>query len=432
MAMATPDEDLMTKDVDTQCKAHDEICDSSTDMIDTLHMLIENQHRDILFLREQLTVKNHHIDSLLDIVEKYTSAKSVNHDQIIINPTSELTEGIENSIPQKTPELTNLNTPFLLPKKTCKSAIENSKSDIIQSNRFGGLWLEESDDLNFEIDNIDGHSNCSDDSETTMYSDIVRQNLNPSSLLKQVEDKPSTVTANQTVAQVHNPSSQSKQVNDKPSTATTNQTTALVNNRRPQVVVNQKPETERFESAKHDPKPDKKQKPLVAIVGDSMIKWVTSYDIRSTCNHAKVLVRPFLGACINDLYDYLKPVLKCNPQVIVLHISTNDASSHDFINMETICQDMELLIKELNELGIVVVLSLPINRTDEYSDRVKDLNIMLRSLCAKLLVNYIDNNNIKHHHLNGSGLHLNKEGTSLLCQNIAIFLDFLIPKCFLN
>ena len=404
--MINPDDDSTVRDANTQCNSYNEASHSSPDIIDTLHLLIDNLQRDIIFLREQVTVKNQHIDSLLDVVEKFTSAKSGSQDNLIINPATESTEGIDICMPLNTPALNNLHTPFILPKKTSKSTIHNPESNIVLSNRFGGLWLEDGDNFNCEMENLDSYSNASGESITTNYSDTVRRNSKPSSPSNQVKHKPSTDRTSVTITQAIN--------------------------RRPQTVINQKPETERFDSTKHSPKPEKKQKPLVAIVGDSMTKWLTSYDIRSSCDKAKVLVRPFLGACINDLYDYIKPILKSKPQVIVLHISTNDASSKDFINTDTICEDMELLIEELNRLGIVVVLSLPINRNDEYSERLKDLNIKLRTLCSKMLVNIIDNDNIKHRHLNGSGLHLNKEGTHLLCKNIANFLDFLIPKCFLN
>ena len=37
-------------------------------------------------------------------------------------------------------------------------------------------------------------------------------------------------------------------------------------------------------------------------------------------------VRPFSGAMVRAMYDLLKPILKRNPDSIILHIGTNDAS----------------------------------------------------------------------------------------------------------
>ena len=36
-------------------------------------------------------------------------------------------------------------------------------------------------------------------------------------------------------------------------------------------------------------------------------------------------VRSFPGACIDDMFDVLQPLLKKNPTNIILHISSNDA-----------------------------------------------------------------------------------------------------------
>ena len=39
-----------------------------------------------------------------------------------------------------------------------------------------------------------------------------------------------------------------------------------------------------------------------------------------------VKVRPFSGATIEDMYDYLKPILKKRPDNIILHVGTNNAA----------------------------------------------------------------------------------------------------------
>ena len=41
-----------------------------------------------------------------------------------------------------------------------------------------------------------------------------------------------------------------------------------------------------------------------------------------------VKVTQFPGATITDMYDHLKPVLKRYPEVLVLHIGTNDTSKY--------------------------------------------------------------------------------------------------------
>ena len=59
------------------------------------------------------------------------------------------------------------------------------------------------------------------------------------------------------------------------------------------------------------------------IVGESMLAGIDKNRLK-TRKH-KVKVRYFPGSCIDDLYDYMKPLLRKLPDYIILHIGTNDA-----------------------------------------------------------------------------------------------------------
>ena len=70
--------------------------------------------------------------------------------------------------------------------------------------------------------------------------------------------------------------------------------------------------------SKHDGK-SKFKKKVTVIAGDSIIKHLQGWRLSDTNNHVVVS-----NATIEDMEDYLKPVIRKEPESIVLHIGTND------------------------------------------------------------------------------------------------------------
>ena len=60
------------------------------------------------------------------------------------------------------------------------------------------------------------------------------------------------------------------------------------------------------------------------IVGDSMISGIDETGISRKGRVVKV--RPFSGATIEDMYDYLKPMLRKCPENVILRVGTNNAA----------------------------------------------------------------------------------------------------------
>ena len=54
------------------------------------------------------------------------------------------------------------------------------------------------------------------------------------------------------------------------------------------------------------------------IAGDSIIQHVQGWDLSMNGKH--VAVKSFLGARIADMEDYLRPLLKREPDEIILHV----------------------------------------------------------------------------------------------------------------
>ena len=75
--------------------------------------------------------------------------------------------------------------------------------------------------------------------------------------------------------------------------------------------------------SKHDKKSKHKPKKKVTVIaGDSILKHLQGWKLSDINNH--VVVKSFAGATIEDMEDYLKPVIRKEPETIVLHIGTND------------------------------------------------------------------------------------------------------------
>ena len=75
--------------------------------------------------------------------------------------------------------------------------------------------------------------------------------------------------------------------------------------------------------SKHDDK-SKYKKKVTVIAGDSIINHLQGWRLSDTNNH--VVLKSFSGATIEDMEDYLKPVIRKEPESIVLHIGTNHRS----------------------------------------------------------------------------------------------------------
>ena len=59
------------------------------------------------------------------------------------------------------------------------------------------------------------------------------------------------------------------------------------------------------------------------VVGNSVLNGL---DEKLLSRIRIIKVRPFSGAMISDMYNHLNLILRHNPDYIILHVGTNDAS----------------------------------------------------------------------------------------------------------
>ncbi len=160
----------------------------------------------------------------------------------------------------------------------------------------------------------------------------------------------------------------------------------------------------------------------VAIVGDSMIKYVNPSKLRKSIKQ-NVHVKTFPGAKVSDMHHYVKPTLEQAPEYLVLHVGTNDLKQSSSRQISTSIAKLGQEIQK-NAPTTKLIISEVIIRNDDpqISAKVKEVNSKLLQVCKNNKWEHISHKNIVDKHLNPYGVHLNKQGTIALAKN---FTDFL-------
>ena len=123
--------------------------------------------------------------------------------------------------------------------------------------------------------------------------------------------------------------------------------------------------------------------------------------------------------------DHVKPLLRRNPDKIILHVGTNSLRS---------CKSARACAEEMVDLASMVgtestakiTISSLVGRSDDetLASKITDVNKVIKQFCNQNNWGFVDHSNISvNSHLNRSGLHLNKSGTSRLARNLINHLN---------
>ena len=114
------------------------------------------------------------------------------------------------------------------------------------------------------------------------------------------------------------------------------------------------------------------------IVGDSMLAGIVEKRISG---NRSVKVRLFPGATTHGMYDLLKPLLKKNPENIILHVETNNSVNEASRDISDEILSLKNFIEKLCPTCKVIVSNL-IYRSDngKASRTIKDVNDHLDAL----------------------------------------------------
>ena len=157
----------------------------------------------------------------------------------------------------------------------------------------------------------------------------------------------------------------------------------------------------------------------VIVVGDSMLNGVNEKGLSR--NHF-VKVHAHGGATSEDLVDHIKPVARRAPNLVIIHVGSNDLTK-DVKTIDELQKVVDHIKKESPSTDITI--SSVITRTDKakLQSKVPHLNGLLKSFCSRNVIDYIDNNNIDASCLGIKKLHLSKRGKGYFANNLKRYID---------
>ena len=162
----------------------------------------------------------------------------------------------------------------------------------------------------------------------------------------------------------------------------------------------------------HQPKVEKN----IVVIGDSIMKNVNGRDL-SRVNSVKI--RPHPGASTDDPIDHIKPAIRKNPDIVVIHTGTNDLQNN--CNIVKKAKKLVSAVKEVDkDNSIKIAFSSIINREDEdFKDNINDVNNKLKKTSAIQQVWILLAIQIL---MDRGKLHLNRKGTAALAKIFCRFL----------
>ena len=116
------------------------------------------------------------------------------------------------------------------------------------------------------------------------------------------------------------------------------------------------------------------------------------------------------------MLDYVRPPLRENPDHIIIHIGTNDLVSNTPAGkVAELIIDLATTLK--SDSCSATISSITV-RNDKHRNKVAQVNRSLKRLCQENNFELINHENtVTERHLNGSKLHLNKRGKTILSNN---------------
>lgn len=154
------------------------------------------------------------------------------------------------------------------------------------------------------------------------------------------------------------------------------------------------------------------------IIGDSILKDVKAPKIESKLtNSHKVLMECHKGTTTARIKQHVKISLEKKPDRMIIHVGTNDLNTE--ATEQQIAQSIVDLASFANTNSTSVAISSITHREDKWLKKANKVYSLMEQMCSERNICYIVNNNINKIHLNGSNLHLNKNGTKLLTKNLA-------------
>ncbi|CAB3979107.1 Scavenger receptor cysteine-rich type 1 M130 [Paramuricea clavata] len=123
-------------------------------------------------------------------------------------------------------------------------------------------------------------------------------------------------------------------------------------------------------------------KNVTVVAEDSIVQNLQGWRLSNTDNH--VVVKSFSGANITDMADYLKPILRKEPNEVILHVGTNDLKH---LSAKRVAEGIANLATQIEEdspaTSIVISSILPRSDKSELSAKATEANNLIKAICSK-------------------------------------------------
>lgn len=166
---------------------------------------------------------------------------------------------------------------------------------------------------------------------------------------------------------------------------------------------------------------------FILLVGDSMIKHVTGQVLKKHCSGVDFMVRAMKKGKIKHVKRFITDALDMmKPDYVFIHVTKDDVTSGRTLAM--IKADMEDLITYILCLRKKPIISMMVIRNDENRYKVNVVNDMLRTLCLKHKVRYVQHKNIRSEHLHSDGIQLRDQYGQLFRENLLFCFNDVLQK----
>ena len=158
--------------------------------------------------------------------------------------------------------------------------------------------------------------------------------------------------------------------------------------------------------------------PTIEVIGDSHLNAINP---RGLSNKNNVIVRNHPGSTTEDLTSFIVPTIKKKRDAIIIHCGANDLTNdtNTIPNLQTIVNR----IKSKSANTKIAISSVFIRKDKkDIEQKVKGLNIKLKSFCEENLIDYLCNDNVDETCLGVKKLHLSKKGSAIFAQNLINYM----------
>ena len=163
----------------------------------------------------------------------------------------------------------------------------------------------------------------------------------------------------------------------------------------------------------------------VCMFGASILQRINIKEFNKELKDKTAIKECYPGATASKTAHHMKPTLdEEKPDIVIINIGTNNLTKKKWQTEEDIVKEIIQVVNDCKQNGVneIYVSGLTVRRG--FYHRIKAINELLQKKSGTYSYSFIDNSNIRDHHLRNDGLHLEYEGTCILANNFIDALNY--------